>query len=97
MAGICFGRASLIDDSVQYRPCFGICKNDILGRVNDMGDLEFIIDTLESDEVRKLYEKERYDESLYLLSLLDRLCIANGLPICADYEAIRKDKARNVI
>ncbi|MDR1538023.1 MAG: hypothetical protein LBU32_08500 [Clostridiales bacterium] len=36
--------------------------------VRDMGDIGFIIDTLESDKIRTLYERRWFPESLYLLA-----------------------------
>ena len=57
-----------------------------------MGDIDFIIETLETDEIRKLYERRWYRESLYLLAMIDYLSRMNGLPICSNYNDIRARK-----
>lgn len=80
----------LIADSMEYRSSFETYKSNICHMVHDMGDIDFIIDTLESDKIRKLYKKRWYPESLYLLAMVDYLSRENDLPICAEYSDIRK-------
>lgn len=60
--------------------------------MKDKGDLDFIIETLEADEIRKLYQRQWYREALYLLAMVDYLSRINGLPICTNYNDIRKQK-----
>ena len=79
----------LLVDSMEYRQSFETYKSNVCHLVKDMGDLDFIIDTLESDKIRKLYQKRWYPESLYLLAMVDYLCRENDLPICAEYNDIR--------
>lgn len=43
-------------DKVDYRCSFEAFKSNICHHVKDMGDIDFIIETLEADEIRKLYE-----------------------------------------
>ena len=62
-----------------------------------MGDLNFIIDILEKDEIRKLYDKKWYPESLYMLAMLDYLSRENDLPLCNEYEDIRERKLTEII
>ena len=38
--------------------------------LKEQGDIQFIINTLESGEIRKLFSKGWYEESLYLLAML---------------------------
>ena len=57
-----------------------------------MGDLDFMIHVLESDEIRKLYNKHWYPEALYLLAMLDYLSRVNEVPICTKYNDIRVQK-----
>lgn len=44
-----------------------------------MGDIDFIINTLEKDTIRSLYKKRWYPESLYLLGMIDYLSKINDL------------------
>ena len=62
-----------------------------------MGDLEFIVVVLESDEVRKLYNKHWYPEALYLLAMLDYLSRINEIPLCTKYNDLRTRKLEKPI
>jgi len=87
----------LIADSMEYRSNFETYKSNICHMVHDMGDIDFIINTLESDKIRKLYQKRWYPESLYLLAMVDYLSRENKLPISAEYSDIRKMRLRDPI
>jgi transcriptional regulator with XRE-family HTH domain len=79
----------LLAESMEYRPGFETFKSNICHLVKDMGDLDFIIEILESNKIRKLYQKKWYPESLYLLAMVDYLSRENDLPICNEYSDIR--------
>ena len=87
----------LLADSMEYRQSFEAYKSNICHMVKDMGDMDFIIDTLESDKIRKLYQKAWYPESLYLLAMVDFLSRENDLPICNEYSDIRAVRLREPI
>ena len=74
---------------VDYRCSFENFKSNTCHHVKDLGDIDFIIETLESDEIRKLYERRWYREALYLLAMIDYLSRLNNLPICTNYNDIR--------
>ena len=76
----------------EYRCSFETYKSNICHHVKDMGDLDFMIHVLESDEIRKLYNKHWYPEALYLLAMLDYLSRVNEVPICTKYNDIRVQK-----
>ena len=59
-----------------------------------MGDIAFVIDTLESNRIRIYFERKWYPESLYLLAMLDYLCRENELPLCLNYDDIRVAKLK---
>ena len=82
---------SLISDAVEYVPDVENYESVIQRRLNDMGSLAFIIDTLESGEIRRLCEKKRRSECLYLLAVVDQLSRENDLPLCSDYTELRKE------
>ena len=88
---------TLVEDAMEYRASFEIFKSNICHMVKDMGDLDFIIEILESNKIRKLYQKKWYPESLYLLAMVDYLSRENGLPVCSDYNDIRAAKLREII
>jgi len=87
----------LLADSMEYRQSFDTYKSNICHMVKDMGDIDFIIDTLESDKIRKLYEKKWYPESLYLLAMVDYLSRENNLPVCNEYNDIRATRLREPV
>lgn len=68
-------------DKVDYRCSFETFKSNTCHLLKDIGDIDFIIETLETDEIRKLYERKWYREALYLLAMIDYLSRINSLPI----------------
>lgn len=76
----------------EKRTDLEIFKSNICHLVKDKGDIDFIIYVLENDVVRGLYQKEWYPEALYLLAMVDYLSRENGLPMCREYEDIRRQK-----
>jgi len=88
---------ALIADAVEYRPGFEWYKSQICHLVKDMGDLNFIIDTLENDKITKLWDKKWYAECLYLLGMIDYLSRENNLPLCEKYAEMRNAKLHKPI
>ena len=76
----------------DYKFSFETFKSNTCHLVMDLGDIDFIIETLETDEIRKLYNKQWYREALYLLAMVDYLSRLNHLPICTNYNDIRSKK-----
>ena len=74
------------------RSSFENFKSTVCHRVKELGDINFIIDTLESQDIRTYYNRKWYPESLYLLAMLDYLSRENDVPICDDYDDLRRCK-----
>lgn len=74
---------------MEYRSTFDVFKSNICHQVKDMGDLDFVIHMLETNQIRKYFEKKWYPESLYLLAMVDYLSRENALPLCREYDDIR--------
>lgn len=89
-------RQSVVQNS-EYRSSFETFKSNICHHVKDMGDIDFIIDILENDVIRNLYQKMWYPESMYLLGMIDYLSKLNDLPMCTNYNDIRRHKLAQVI
>jgi len=77
---------------MEYRSSFDVFKSNICHKVKDMSDLDFVIQTLETDQIRKYFNKQWYPESLYLLAMVDYLSRQNDLPLCREYDDLRKHK-----
>lgn len=87
----------LLADSFEERTSFELFKSNTCHRVKSLGDVEFIIDTLESGEIRRLYDKKWYPESLYLLAMLDYISRVNQVPLCKEYDDLRRCKLTEII
>lgn len=84
-------------DENRSRPSFEVFKSNTCHRVKDMGDIPFVIELLQSDQIRKLYDKKWYPEALYLLAMLDYLSRENNIPICKNYNDIRSAKLKQPV
>lgn len=81
----------------QSRPSFELFKSNTCHMVKDMGDIPFVIQLLQTNQIRKLYEKQWYPEALYLLAMLDYLSRENNIPICKNYNDIRNSRLQNLL
>lgn len=87
----------LMDGSLEARSDFEVYKSNVCHLVKDMGEIDFIIDTLKKDTVRKYWEKKWYPEAFYLLAMIDYLSRLNDLPLCTRYEDIRARKLEQTL
>jgi len=93
----------LLDEAIfvsqysQHRPSFELFKSSICHRVKELGDKKFIKSILESDKIRIYFDNEWYAEALYLLAMIDYLSRENNLPLCDDYDDLRKEKLAEII
>ena len=74
------------------RSNFELFKSNVCHRLKKLSDVDFIIETLEKDEIRKYYEQKWYPESLYLLAMLDYISRINNVPRCTRYDDLRHCK-----
>lgn len=97
-AGTLYRIAKVLDITVEdildsakeeYRPSFEVFKSNTCHHVKDMGDIAFIIDVLESDRIRSLYDRHWFPEALYLLAMLDYLSRENNVALCSKYDDLR--------
>ncbi|MCD8148132.1 MAG: helix-turn-helix domain-containing protein [Clostridiales bacterium] len=83
--------------SPRKRTSFEVYKSSVCHLVKDKGDIEFIIETLEHNEIRQLYNLKWYAEALYLLGMVDYLSNENNVPLCTDYSDLRAQKLEEKI
>lgn len=81
----------------SYRTDFEVFKSNICHLVKDKGDVNFLIDILSEDEIRKLYSRKWYAEAFYLLATVDYLSNVNGIPLCTNYNDIRSHKLKEKV
>ena len=80
------------DSCITKRSSFENFKSTVCHRVKELGDIDFIIETLESQDIRNYYNRQWFPESLYLLAMLDYLSRENNVPLCSDYDDLRRCK-----
>ena len=87
----------LIAPYIVERPDFENFKSVICHRVKEMGDYRFIVETLQSREIHKYYNRKWHPECLYLLAMLDYISRVNDVPLCNEYDELRKCKLEETI
>lgn len=88
---------SLLEPCFVKRSSFELFKSNVCHRLKELGDVGFIIETLESDSIRDYYNRGWYPESLYLLAMLDYISRLNGVPVCTQYNDLRRAKLQDII
>ena len=87
----------LLKEYLEPRPSFELFKSNVCHRVRDLGDIDFLIRTIESGEIMTYYRRKWYPECLYLLAMVDYLSRENQVPLCEDYQKLRSMKLRDVL
>ena len=87
----------LLEQELIQRGSFENFKSTICHRIKELGDLNFIVDTLKSNDIRKYYRRKWYPECLYLLAMLDYISRENNISICSEYDDIRRYKLEKII
>jgi plasmid maintenance system antidote protein VapI len=82
----------LIAPYLESRCSFELFKSNVCHRLKQLGDIDFIIHTLEADDIRKYYNRKWYPECFYLLAMLDYISRINDVPICEEYNDLRRQK-----
>lgn len=83
---------TLLEPCFAKRISFDLFKSNVCHRLKALGDIDFIIDTLEKDDIQTYYKRQWYAESFYLLAMLDYISGANNVPLCNRYDELRKCK-----
>ena len=82
------------DTPQRKRPSFEIFKSKLCHLVKKNVDIDFMIDTLTTDEVRTLYDRKWYAKAFYFHDMADDLSRENHVPLCAKYNDIRAKSCR---
>lgn len=88
---------ALLEPCMEKRISFELFKSNVCHQLKSLGDIDFIIQTLESDDIRKYYRREWYPESLYLLAMLDYVSRINNVPLCTQYDDLRRSKLSDTV
>ncbi len=87
----------LVEDVLVERGMFDTFKSNVCHMVKDMGDMEFIIYILEKNMIRRMQRRHWNRECLYLLAMLDYLSRENDLPLCKEFDDLRKMKLKEPV
>ena len=87
----------LLAPYLTKRSSFELFKSSVCHRLKELGDIDFILDTLQRDEIRAYYQRKWYPESLYLLAMLDYISRLNNVPLCKEYDDLRSAKLDHTI
>ena len=88
---------SILSPCFVKRSSFENFKSTICHRVKELGDIDFIIDTLDRQEIRTYYDRKWYPESLYLLAMLDYISRENNVPLCDEYDDLRRCRLEKTV
>lgn len=84
----------LMKDSIELRSDFEVFKSNVCHLIKDTGDLDFIISTLQKDEIGRYWSKQWYPEAFYLLAMVDYLSRIHKIPQCTKYDDIRSSSLK---
>lgn len=82
----------LLEAYTETRCSFELFKSNVCHRLKRLGDIGFLAETLEKNEVQYYYRRKWYPESFYLLAMVDYISRENNVELCSDYDALRKQK-----
>ena len=81
----------------EKRCSFELFKSNVCHQLKELGDIDFIIHTLESDDIRTYYNRRWYPECFYLLAMLDYISRVNNIPLCREYQDLRQRSLSEVL
>ena len=88
---------NLMKTYAQKRCDFELFKSHICHRLKREGDLDFILNVVQSPDIREYFDRGWTAESLYLLAMLDYISRLNGIPLCSDFNDLRELAMKNTI
>lgn len=88
---------TLIQDTLEPRLDFEIFKSNICHLVKSDNEINFIVTTLKSDQIRKYWNKKWYAEAFYILGMIDYLSRINEIPLCTKYNDIRSQSLKDIL
>lgn len=82
---------------MEKRCSFELFKSNVCHWLKEKGDIDFLIQVLESDLIRKYYNRKWYLESFYLLGMLDYISRINDVPMCSEYDDLRQQRMQEIV
>lgn len=82
---------------MEKRCSFELFKSNVCHWLKEEGDIDFLIQVLKSDLIRKYYNRKWYLESFYLLGMLDYISRINDVPMCSEYDDLRQQRMQEIV
>ena len=82
---------------MEKRCSFELFKSNVCHWLKEEGDIDFLIQVLESDLIRKYCNRKWYLESFYLLGMLDYISRINDVPMCSEYDDLRQQRMQEIV
>ena len=82
---------------MEKRCSFELFKSNVCHWLKEEGDIDFLIQVLESDLIRKYYNRKWYLESFYLLGMLDYISRINDVPMCSEYDDLGQQRMQEIV
>ena len=82
---------------MEKRCSFELFKSNVCHWLKEEGDIDFLIQVLESDLIRKYYNRKWYLESFYLLGMFDYISRINDVPMCSEYDDLRQQRMQEIV
>ncbi|MCD8363877.1 MAG: helix-turn-helix transcriptional regulator [Lachnospiraceae bacterium] len=80
---------TLMESAFPKRCSFETFKSNVCHRLKNLGDIDFLIVTIEGDDIFEYFSRGWYPECLYLLAMVDYISRLNDVEICEDYDDLR--------
>jgi len=80
-----------------YDNAFERYKSNICHVLKEKGDLDFIFSIIENGDIHALWSTQKYPECFYLLAMVDYLSRINDIPLCSDFNEIRRHKMKHPV
>jgi len=87
----------LLEPYMKKRSSFELFKSNVCHKLKELGDIDFLMDLIDRDEITDYYDLEWYPECLYLLAMFDYVSRVNNIPVCSEYDYMRTMKLSRVI
>ena len=87
----------LLEPYIITRVSFDLFRSNVCHQLKELGDINFLIRVIKSDDINKYYNMGWYPECLYLLAMVDYLSRINNVPLCDKYEQIRNMKLSKTV
>ncbi len=87
----------LLAPALEKQLDFELFKSNVCHYLARVGDIDFLIETIEKNEIRHYYRMKRYMESFYLLGMVDYISKENDIPFCTEYNDLRTKKLQEPV